>query len=399
MNPADNIERSIKELRFSTTAALDERILAHARAALEPSKSIALDPTRSSAWRIIVRSRWTKLVTAAAVIAIGVTLSLTAVHESATPAYAIEQTLEANRQLRYVHIRVEPAGSGLAEAWVELGEQGDLLRLRMDFPSTEDGPKVVIWQGLKAEVWFKAKDRAVTMHAADQVARFPKMLEMFDPKRVADALYQAQADGRVSLETKLPSTHGEPIVLVATSLPTPEQQDVYQVDPVTKLVQRVEKYRLEDEQYRFESRWDYLDYNQTPDPNAFVLSLPPDIIRIDETTQVIGLAKGDLSDAEITVQVAREFFEALIAKDYAKAGQLAGGMPAAKMEEAYGDASFVRIVSIGEPIPQPIPGVGGMVVVCRVEVESDGLRHVAERRLAIRPVYSQPDRWEIHGGV
>jgi len=98
-------------------------------------------------------------------------------------------------------------------------------------------------------------------------------------------------------------------------------------------------------------------------------------------------------------EVVREFFEALIAKDYAKAGRLYEGIPAAKLEQGFAGLTVVRILSIGKPTPHPIPGVGGLRVPCQIEVEKDGVRSTQTHEPGVRPVYSQPDHWTIHGGI
>jgi hypothetical protein len=70
------------------------------------------------------------------------------------------------------------------------------------------------------------------------------------------------------------------------------------------------------------------------------------------------------------------------------------------MEEmlAKTDWRFLRIVSVGQPVPMEIPGVGGVRVPCEVEMETGEGKIVRPFKLAIRAVYNQPDRWEIHGG-
>ncbi len=398
MKPLEDVEQAVKNLHRRTTAALDQRILTAAQAALALPRPHS--PARgANVWRIIMKSRLTQIAGAAAVLAVAAIVTLVVMNESAAPAYALDQTRAANRGLRYVHIRIDPRAGQLAEAWVQLDENGALLHLRMDFPQTEDGPKVVVWEADKTQVWFKAKRSAVTLYGTEVTGRFPKMLETFDPKLVADALWTSQADGRVKIETQLPSATGEPIRLIATPLSNADQREIYLIDPETKLVDQVEKYKLDQGEYRLLTRWTYLDYNQTPDPQTFVLDLPPGVTLIDETTQLIGLAKGDLTEAEITAQVAREFFEALAAKDYAKAGQLYSGLPADKAEQIFSRLNVVRVVSIGVPQPQPIPGVGGMVVECQVELQRGDQTTLRTFRPAIRPVYSQPQRWTIHGGI
>ncbi|UCD27847.1 MAG: hypothetical protein JSV03_12175, partial [Planctomycetota bacterium] len=89
--------------------------------------------------RITMIKRYTKVGTAlAATIAIIVGLSILVFNQSVTPAYALEQTLEANKGIKYLHIRIDPAGNGVGEAWAQIDENGELLLLRMDFPKTMD---------------------------------------------------------------------------------------------------------------------------------------------------------------------------------------------------------------------------------------------------------------------
>lgn len=122
----------------------------------------------------------------------------------------------------------------------------------------------------------------------------------------------------------------------------------------------------------------------------------PDVSPSESPMQAIGLAKGDLTDTQIAVKAVREFFEALIAKDYAKAGQLFGGVTAAKMEQDLGKVNWLRIVSIGEPKAEP--GGGGMVVSCSIEGELGGHKSSKDFRPKVRPVgSSQPDRWIVCG--
>ena len=417
MKPAENLERSIKDMRMRTTAELDGRILADALAALEQSGRAASETepavpfggrviplARRPFWRTVMTSKWSRFGAAVAVVVIAVTVTVTALHQSARPAYALEQTIEANRGVRYIHIRFGPPDSVLNETWAQIGDNGEVLRLKLDLAHTEDGPKVVVWQGDKAEVWFKAKQVIGVFRDAKTAAGLPDRLKEFEPRKVVEDLYQAQVAGRVNIETKMPTASGEPITLTATSLPKPGRRTVYLIDPQSKLLQRRVGYAWDGQQYREESRWDFLDYNQEPGADAFTLGAPADPVRVDETTQVIGLPKGNLSDQQITAELAREFFEALIAQDYAKAGQLLSGLPATKVLEVleqlgWGRVKFVRIVSIGEPKPQPVPGVGGTEVVCQVEVEVDGNKVVRSFTLAMRPVSpTQLDRWAIHGG-
>ena len=398
MRSADDMERAIGEVRFAPSAGADERIVADATAALERVHEKQIGPSGPNIWRTIVKRHWTKLA-AAAVIAIVAGVSLTVLDGAATPAYAIEQTIEANRGLRSIHIRIDPAGAGLAEAWAQFDEEGQLLRLRMHFPNSEDGHKEVVWQEDKAEVWFKTKKGATVVYEKEMLAHLAKMLALFDPKVAMERLHEAQAAGKVRIETQRPPAEGDTITLVVTFTDAADRREIYRVNPETKLVEKIEKYRLADNDYELVSRHEYLEYNQEVPPETFVLAIPDDVTRVDTTTQAVGLSKGDLTDHEIAVKVARGFFEALIAKDYAGAGVILSGLPASRMEALFGKMEFLRIISVGDPTPHPNARTRFLQVPCEVELRVEGRTFTKKFTPNIRAVYNQPDRWAIGGGI
>ena len=93
----------------------------------------------------------------------------------------------------------------------------------------------------------------------------------------------------------------------------------------------------------------------------------------------------------------RQFLQALIDKDYAKAGKLWGGVPAERMEKAYGQIRFISIISIGQPVPTP--KMGGLYVPCTIEIEENGkVSQWHPEHSYVRKVHGQPERWEITGG-
>ena len=394
MNSAETIERAIREMQFHTREATDERVMKDALAALNRKDND--QTTRTSVWRIIVRNKWTKVATAAAVTIIVGVLAIVALHQSARPAYAIEQTVEANRGLRFVHIRVDPAGKGVGEAWAQFGDDGTLLHLRMDFPDTEDGPKTTNWQADKAEVWFKAKNSVAVLREPNILGKMRDAAQIFDPRSLVAQLLHARDTGEFQTET-ITTADGE---LIKLSRPlTADGQTVFYVDPATKLLRAFENYQIVDGQPVRTSRLDYLDYNQEPTEDVFTLNPPADAIRVDETTQEIGLAKGDQTDEQLAVRVVREFYEAMIAGDFAKAAHL-GGIPADKMKEAFfKNTTVVRIISLGIPEPPSDPRRGGLVVPCRIEIEENGAKTIRDFKIGVRPVYSQRDHWQIYGGI
>jgi len=357
--------------------------------------------------RIIMKSKITKLATAAIII-LAVTLSINLLDKSVTSAYAIEQTIEACHSVRYLHIQssVSPDQEP-GKTWVEFDEEKKKKNARIDLPEWAgggDGPKLIIWKENKAQLWMKKKKNLVTIKDKTVAAQMVKMAEQLDPKLAVERLQRRKEQEKIKLEIKEPKDKAELIVVTATSIvedDSPFKRAVLFVDQATKLVISVELYCLQGEQYQKVITLKYYDYNQPIDPKMFTMDdVPDDVMRVDQTTQEIGLVQGDLSDKAIAVKVVRQFYEALIAKDYAKAGRLFEGIPAEKIQEMFGDMNVVQIISISEPIPHPYPGVGGFQVHCEIEIEKNGVKSILKPYgPGVRPVHGQPDRWGIHGGV
>lgn len=402
MNPIDELEQKIRHLPVPVTDVTDQRILSDALAAWDrsqttQSQSTQVDATQTSVWRIVMRSKWTRLVAAVLVVA---ALGTVLFHRQLTAAaYALEQTLEANLGLRFLHVRCEPAGSGISEARAQFGDDGTLLRAKLIFPKTEDGAKEVSWQADKAEVWFKQKGHVLVLRDKNAAERIAQEMLALDPKRLAEQIHAAEAQGAATIKTREPAEKGAPIVLEVTYADAPDRREELVIDPETKLVREFKKYRQGNGKDKLVGRFEFLDYNQEIPPEQFALNVPPEVMRIDWTTQQVGLAKGDLSDEEIATKIAREFFEALIAKDYEKAGSILSGMPASRMEEAFGTTEFLKIVSIGKPTPHPDARTKFLRVPCEVEIRVEGKTQTKTFTPLIRALEDGSDRWSIGGGI
>jgi hypothetical protein len=343
--------------------------------------------------------RWPAMAT---VIVLALAFTLLVVNNSRnfhTQAYAIEQTLEANRGVRFIHMQFEPCNFGqVSDMWAQFDENGLLLHLRYDFPDTEDGPKVVNWAAAKADVWFKKKNSFATITEKNILNRMQMTITDFDPRLIMERIDKESKAGKWQVEQRPSTDNDGTITLAVTGNGTKDGQIIYKVDQASKLLKEVERYQNKDGQYELLSRIRYLDYNQPVEPDVFTLNPSADVVRFDETTQVIGLAKGDLTDKEIATKVVREFFEALIAKDYAKAGMLYSGVPAEFLEKQMGNIKFLKIISIDEPVPHE--ETRSLRVPCKIEVEQDGKKDIMEPNGPfVRPVHSQPDRWTIIGGI
>ena len=355
-----------------------------------------------SIWRIIMNSKITKIA-AAAVIILAVVFSITIFNKSIPSAYGLEQTIEASHSVQYLHIRAiaplhedEPI-----EAWLEFGLDGTPRNIRLNLPdwmAPGDGPREVIWKDNIKQEWLKEKNILTTIEDKVTASQVLKMIENLDPKLAAERLQEKEEQGKVLLEISEPADKGEPIVLTATSTPKDDsafQRMVLFIDQATKLVNSIELYKLKDGEYEYVRTLEYYDYNQPINGKMFAFEdIPADATRID--TKQIGLAQGQLSDEEIAAEVVRQYFEALIAKDYAKASSLFMGMSEQMLKERFGEVKFLRIVSIDKPVHSESDN--RLRVLCEIEVETDGTKSALRLHPNVRPVGGQTDRWTIEGG-
>jgi len=361
--------------------------------------------------RIIMKSPITKYA-AAAVIVVGVVLTLSIWDKTTPVAYALEQTAKASHSVRYLHVKdFKPGEDEPKEFWLVFDDQGQAKSIRAHMPVWEspyDGAKEVVWKDGKAKIWFKKKKTLMTIKDQRFADEMSKIIHLFDPKRAVQRFLELEKVGLAKIEIDEPSKKTAPITVTATYSPECKKfglladRTVLYVGQTTKLITNLESYCLaEGGDYELMSRTEFYEYDQKIDPAMFVLdNVPSDVMEIDQTTQEIGLEQGNLSDEEIAIKVVREFYEAVIAKDYAKAGRIFGNIPASRIEEKFKELNIVRIISIEEPQPHPTPGVGGFMIPCKLEIEKDGIKSVYEPYgPGVRPVSGRPNRWNIHGGV
>jgi hypothetical protein len=409
MKPSDNLEDMIKnDLNFTAGADLHDRMLDDVLNAQEKSRKTKSAATAPNLRRQIMKSPITKCA-AAAIIIVAVALSITLMVRTTPVAYALGQTIEANHTVRSLYIKdFMPGKDEPKEFWLEFDQQGQPKNIRVHMPewdSPSDGAKIIVWQEGKAKVWFKKKNSLLTVRDERLAQQMLGLALQADPRLAMERLYEQERQGEVTVQIDEPSDKTELIAVTATYTPEgshPGKRVVLSVDQATKLVTAMKVYQLKDNEYKHLGTMEFYDYNQTIEPGMFTLDdeIPADTLRVDQTTQQVGLAQGDLSDEEVAVEVARRFFTALIGEDYAAAGQLLGGIPADKMEQMFGPIKVLRIISIGQAGPHPIAETKGLVVPCTVEIRKDG--QISEwklDKLGIREVYNQPGRWTIFGGI
>ena len=409
MKPAVNIHKLIKKLQVEPGADMDRKVHNRITKALEKWKKTNSADNRPNFWRMIMKSRITKIATAAVLVLI-VVLLLNFLDKSAVPAYALEHTIQANNTLRYLHTKYfEGERDDVAkECWLEFDESGRTKNLRINWSEWFTGAAgaVIVWNENETKIWNPKKNSLTIFNDEIYTSRVHEMKEGDDPKLIVEQLHDQNAKGLVKIEIDESGNKEDPIVVTVTYLPDNPKSSgrkVLFVDRGTYFTTKMELYVLREGEYTYLGVIKYLDSNVPIDEQMFSLAdeVPKDARIIDISTQDIGLAQGDLTDEEIAAKVVQGFIEALIAKDYTKAGLICGELLPAKVEKGWGRLNILRLISVDKPVrPEKLNRMlpRRLRVPCTIEIEKDGriIRH--SRSFPTCTVIGKRQNWQIGGG-
>jgi hypothetical protein len=345
--------------------------------------------------RLIMKSPITKLA-AAAVIIIAVMLSIHFWGKSTPTAYAFEQTIKAMQAKRSFHIQTYWGSDPKDEFWAEFDENGQVIRYRQE--EGEYGTVVTLWENNVRTRYYPKPVDICLMTCIDNTE--PE-LEDFDPQTTVQKVYDQVAQGKATIEIQEPSSNEDLITI--TVIPTDNSsKKILLVDPDTNFVTRADSYWPNDdeeqekneEEQEIHFAIEVLEYNQPIDANTFSLNLPESTITIDQVTQEVGMAQGDMDSEEFAPELVRLALEAWAAGDYAQAGKLFGGSSEVLIER-YSHLQPLNIISIGQPelvqYRKPI-----YTVPCKYEVSRDGRIEMVEPWLLATAVDGQPGRWYVN---
>lgn len=116
-------------------------------------------------WRTMMKSPIMKMTPAAVVIAI-VAVCIVLWQSPSTPAYAIGQTVEAMKNIRFVHVveRSRIGGVIQQERWIEMGEDGRQARYRQDKP-----PHILVINDGESAARFHQDTKTMFLYGRDEM--------------------------------------------------------------------------------------------------------------------------------------------------------------------------------------------------------------------------------------
>jgi hypothetical protein len=231
-----------------------------------------------------------------------------------------------------------------------------------------------------------------------------KILEQCQPKLVMKRHLEDQKAGKVDIDKQRPEDKQKPALIVVTYKTKP-QKGIYYIDQSMDLITRIEVYSTENNKDVLKSTMQFSDYNIPIDENMFSLEseVPKNITLVNQLNQLIGIPQGSMTDEQAAAETIRQFFQALIDKDYKKAGSVYSGVSEEKAKEIFSRLNVTAIISIGTPTPHPETGPHSFRVPCELEITNpDG------KKTTWKPYgpftrcgddETHPDRWIIHGGI
>ena len=402
MAAKENIEQKLETLAkaIPTEGKLIENVMSRIESEPEYNKNKILV-------RRLIMNRLTKLA-AAAVIIIAVTLSLTLFENSMSTAYAIEQTIVAYNNIFFLHVQQFKANhEEPLEFWIKSDEHGGIANARYYLPehvSPEDGAKLITWTPERAELWFKRKNSYLIFQSKRIEGWMQTLLEQSQPKLVMEKLLETQEAGAVDIDIQEPQEKRNPVTIIATSKTKPKKE-IYYINQATDLITHIEYYRIENNQDVLVSTTEFYEYNVPIDEDMFSIEdeVPENVTVVNQLNQLIGIPQGNMTYEQAAVETVRQFFQALIDKDYQKAGLIFSGVSEEKAKEYFSKLNVTAIISIGTPTSYPKCGPHSFRVPCELEITTpDGEKtvwkpHGPYTRCGDDEMH--PDRWIIHGGI
>jgi hypothetical protein len=324
MNPAENIEKQIrnfyaaKKSSVTTSVEMDKKIIDDASQAFEKSNKANTNVLEPTIWRTTMKSKIIKFA-AAAVIIIAVILGLsTILDHGATPAYAVEQTIEAIKKIETVYMKGEFYNQGEFECW-------------MKFDGNPDKPTHV-WLGRFGHNMckicspagvFGLNKRTKAVHFARRDERgkdwFIKFGSFFE-----DAVKKANRTDSVEIyNEKVPETDRE---LIVVHIKTSKREQMFLVDPGTKLPLGFSTIRDDAPMEMMRKtlavkNLTKVRYNKQPPEGIF--EMPADAVIVEEEVDAMvdpdsGLIADGMTREQACLEIVKQTAKALIELDIPK---------------------------------------------------------------------------------
>jgi len=276
------------------------------------------------------------------------------------------------------------------------------MRLDSDNAGDSVGPLIIAGNSDSSEAWLPKYDLHLTGYGDASILLGFNVSEL-GPKRLIERLLAQQDRGEVIVDIDEPGRKKKPIVVTVTypqgSL-SENWKKVFYIDQSTKLVTRIDKYKLKEQEFQHINTLKLCDYNQPIKEEKFNLDnvVPAYAKTIDMTEVEAGFLQGDMTDEQVVVEITTQFFEAAIAKDFNRAGQLYLGAPGFLVKDQFLGANLLEILSVGPAYPASDPDSDAMLCSCRVLAEFGGQYYEIDTSM-VKVITDGDGGWIISGSA
>jgi hypothetical protein len=359
----------------------------------------AHEPGGAVVWRLVM-NKYTRIAAVAALLAIAAIVTFMAMEKATPMAYAVEQTIEAFRNIKFVHVTDREVGKNEPmHMWMEYNENSEPVRIRLSMPewkNPQDGPKETVWEGNIAQVYMPKKKVFVVVGEKRILREMREIAAGLDAGSLFKIMVEQEKSGQRTVKITMPSKDEEPIIITSTGKSVVKK---FYIDSTTKLLTAMDTYAVDDNgneklQYRMEC--DYV----RPEGDMFSLEVPEGTMKVDMVNTVVGIPQGDMTDTQIAAEVVRQFWQALVDKDYQKAGGIYSGVPGEKLKAAFGQTRVTRVLSADEPVADTARA-GVYDISCTVEFQTGDKVELKTFKVFVGKGGdpSHPDNWMISGGI
>ncbi len=347
MRSAEKIKRLINNAKIKINPEVKTVALTALTKELEKSKIKNLAKTQPNIWRLIMNSKITKLAAAAVIILIAV-FGVTVLDKSVTPAYAIEQTIEAMKSVVTVHFFARDWQNRELETWIKVN------------PETGGNDCHYVNEHERGQISISTPEITYFYHPMENKVRIVEGMSIRSDIRfgrfiedVLDKLIEPKQGEIQIYKEHDPNTGKDIIILWAKS--SQDELEAF-IDPETKLPIRINFTKANPGQII--KNVDEIYYNEPLPEGLFEFEIPEgtQVIRKQMLLYIIedpnyGILAEGLSRDEARVKILKEFWQAVINKDFKGAHMLLPVAGVERLQEIF--AGVVELISIGEPFEVP----------------------------------------------
>ena len=231
MKSLKDIRKIVTQFNVKPAPEMRSRVLNEALEIQRNRKQQNISDT--CAWRIIMKSKITKFAAAAVFVAVAI-LSITFLDKSVTPAYAIEQTIEAMRSIRSIHAFTTDWEGSQGETWVQVNPETG----QEEYHYSDQGDLLIVATPQATYYYHKDKNlvRVQKEYAPASSVSISRFLEEL-PKWVQEH------GGKCEFHTQFNEALQKENIIIHVVIPAMEKELYVRIDPQTKLPISLESIR------------------------------------------------------------------------------------------------------------------------------------------------------------